>query len=52
MLPRALAEPVQRHLARVKRLPEDELYAGYGAVYWPYAFDRQDPQAGTAWVWH
>jgi len=30
MLPRALAEPVQRHLARVKRLPEDELYAGYG----------------------
>src|SRR5262252_6802589 len=51
MLPRSLAEPLQRHLARVKLLHEDDLCAGYGEVYLPYAFDRKDPHAGTAWVW-
>ncbi len=51
MLPRSLAEPLQRHLARVKLLHEDDRLAGYGEVSLPYALDRQDPQAGTAWVW-
>jgi len=51
MLPRSLAEPLQRHLARVKLLHEEDLFAGYGEVYLPDAFDRKDPQAGTAWVW-
>jgi integron integrase len=51
MLPRALAEPLQRHLARVKLLHEEDLLEGYGEVYLPYAFDRKDPKAGTAWVW-
>jgi len=51
MLPRSLAEPLQRHLARVKLLHEADLLAGYGEVYLPYAFDRQDPHAGTSWVW-
>jgi integron integrase len=51
MLPRSLAEPLQRHLARVKLLHEEDLLAGYGEVYLPYAFDRKDPHAGTAWVW-
>ena len=51
MLPRALSEPLQRHLARVKLLHEEDLCAGYGEVYLPYAFDRKDPRAGTAWVW-
>jgi len=51
MLPRALAEPLQRHLARVKLLHAEDLLEGYGEVYLPYAFDRKDPKAGTAWVW-
>jgi integron integrase len=51
MLPRSLAEPLQRHLARVKLVHEEDLLGGYGEVYLPYAFDRKDPHAGTAWVW-
>ena len=51
MLPRALVEPLQRHLARVKLLHDEDLLEGYGEVYLPYAFDRKDPKAGTAWVW-
>ena len=51
MLPQSLAEPLQRHLARVKLLHEEDRLAGYGEVYVPYALDRQDPHAGTAWVW-
>ena len=50
-LPRALGEPVQRHLVRGKLLHDEDLLEGYGEVYLPYAFDRKDPQAGTAWVW-
>ena len=50
MLPRALAEPLQRHLTKVKLLHEEDLLAGYGNVYLPYAFERQEPHAGTAWV--
>src|SRR5439155_24712456 len=51
MLPRSLAEPLQRHLARVKLVREEDLLGGYGEVYLPYPFDRKDPHAGTAWVW-
>jgi integron integrase len=51
MLPRALAAPLQRHLAKVKLLHEEDLLAGYGEVYLPYAFDRKDPQAGKSWAW-
>jgi integron integrase len=51
MLPQSLAEPLQRHLARVKLVHEEDLLGGYGEVYLPYAFDRKDPHAGTAWVW-
>ncbi len=51
ILPRSLAEPLQRHLVRVKLLYEDDRLAGYGEVSLPYALGRQDPQAGTTWVW-
>ena len=51
MLPRAVVEPLQRHLARVKLLHDEDLLEGYGEVYLPYAFDRKDHKAGTAWVW-
>jgi len=51
MLPRALEAPLQRHLAKVKLLHEEELLEGYGEVYLPYAFDRKDPHAAKAWEW-
>ena len=51
MLPRALAEPLQRHLAKGKWLHEEDLLAGYGNVYLPYAFERKEPHAGTSWLW-
>jgi integron integrase len=51
MLPRALAEPLQRHLTKVKLLHEEDLLAGYGDVYLPYAFERKEPHAGTSWPW-
>ena len=30
---------MQRHLAKMKALYEDDLTEGYGAIYLPYAFD-------------
>ena len=51
MLPRLLVEPLQRHLARVKLLHEEDLAAGYGKVYLPYAFARKEPSAETSWAW-
>jgi integron integrase len=51
ILPRLLVEPLRRHLARVKLLHEEDLAAGYGEVYSPYAFARKEPSAGTSWTW-
>ena len=51
MLPHALAEPLQRHLSKVKLVHEEDLAEGYGDVYLPYAFDRKEPHAGKSWLW-
>jgi len=51
MLPHALAEPLQRHLSRVKLLHEEDLVEGYGDVYLPYAFACKEPHAGKSWPW-
>jgi integrase len=51
MLPRSLAAPLQRHLAKVKLLHEEDLLEGNGEVSLPYAFDRKDPHAGESWAW-
>src|SRR5262249_24167910 len=51
MLPCSLAEPLQRHLAKVKLLHAEDLLAGYGEVYLPYAFARKDANAGKSWNW-
>jgi integron integrase len=51
MLPCSLVEPLQRHLAKVKLLHEEDLLAGYGEVYLPYAFARKDANAGKSWSW-
>ncbi|MGH9883480.1 MAG: integron integrase [Pyrinomonadaceae bacterium] len=51
MLPQPLIEPLQRHLARVKLQHEEDVRAGRGAVYLPYALERKYPSAPTDWRW-
>ena len=49
MLPASLVTPLQEHLKRVKLLHEQDLAAGYGQVYLPYALDREYPNASREW---
>ena len=51
MLPQSLEEMLQRQLVRTKLVHEEDLGAGYGDVYLPYAFARKDLHAGTSWEW-
>lgn len=51
MLPASLTEPLQRHLERVRELHGEDLAAGYGSVYLPFALDRKYPNAGRQWMW-
>ncbi len=50
-LPQRLVEPLQQHLAMVKRLHQADLAQGYGTVYMPHALARKYPQAPTEWGW-
>jgi integron integrase len=50
-LPQRLVEPLQQHLAMVKRLHQADLAQGYGTVYMPHALARKYPQAPTEWRW-
>jgi integron integrase len=51
MLPAAVAEPLKAHLARVKTLHDQDLNAGFGAVYLPDALERKYPNANREWGW-
>ncbi|WP_310451544.1 integron integrase [Sulfuritalea sp.] len=51
MLPEALVAPLKLHLAKVKALHDEDLAAGNGEVYLPYALDRKYPAAGREWAW-
>jgi integron integrase len=51
MLPDSLIEPLKEHLRRVKRLHEEDLAKGLGAVYLPDALDRKLPNAAREWLW-
>ena len=51
MLSAGLVAPLQEHLKRVKLLHDQDLAAGYGHVYLPYALDRKYPKAATEWGW-
>lgn len=51
MLPQSLAEPLRRQLEHARRLHEDDLAAGFGAVYLPYALERKYPAAAKEWGW-
>ncbi|MGB7815527.1 MAG: integron integrase [Methylotenera sp.] len=51
MLPMVLIEPLQAHLKRVKALHEQDLAAGFGSVYLPYALSKKYPYAERDWAW-
>jgi integron integrase len=51
MLPASVAPALQEHMARVHELHRQDLAAGNGDVYLPYALDRKYPNAGREWMW-
>ena len=51
VLPERLIEPLHQHLQQVKRLHEQDLAHGYGAVYLPDALARKYPNAQREWLW-
>ena len=51
MLSASLVAPLQEHLKRVKLLHDQDLAAGLGQVYLPYALDRKSHNAAKEWGW-
>lgn len=51
MLPDSLREPLQKHLAEVRKLHERDLVEGFGTVSLPLALARKYPNAGREWGW-
>jgi integron integrase len=51
MLPSSLITPLQTHLMKVRALHKEDLRAGYGTVYLPYALERKYPNAAREWGW-
>jgi integron integrase len=51
ILPESLIEPLKEHLARVKRIHNEDLAKGYGAVHMPYAFAAKYSNAEREWNW-
>jgi len=51
MLFERLLEPLRTHVAKVRALHEQDLAAGFGDVYLPFALARKYPKAGRSWPW-
>jgi integron integrase len=51
MLPEALREPLQKHLAWVRQQHQRDLVEGFGTVFLPPGLERKYPQAGREWGW-
>ncbi|MDD4910955.1 MAG: integron integrase [Sideroxydans sp.] len=51
MLPESIVASLQAHLLKVKTLHDEDLAAGYGEVYLPFALDKKYPNAGREWGW-
>lgn len=51
MLPESVIEPFTAHLAKVRLLHREDLAAGVGDVYLPFALDKKYPNAGREWGW-
>ena len=51
MLPQTLIAPLREHLAKRRRLYEDDFAKGMAEVYLPDALSRKYPNAATEWGW-
>jgi integron integrase len=51
MLPINLAKPLERHLQKVRAQHEEDLEAGFGRVYLPFALIHKFPNADREWAW-
>lgn len=51
MLPRSLAEPLQREIERARSLHQQDLAAGHGAARLPHALARKYPRAAREFGW-
>lgn len=51
VLPQTLHAALDRHLRRVRLMHEEDLAAGFGAVFLPYALARKYPSAERDWLW-
>ena len=51
ILPDALIADLQMHLETVGAIHQQDLKAGYGEVYLPYALARKYPNAAKEWMW-
>jgi integron integrase len=52
MLPESLIAPLRDHLQRVQQIHQQDLAAGFGTVYLPYALAVKYPNAAREWAWH
>jgi integron integrase len=51
MLPQSIAAALELHLKDVQRLHEQDLMAGHGEVYLPYALERKYKSAAREFAW-
>jgi integron integrase len=51
MLPQQVKAPLQRHIHDVQQLHAQDVQAGAGHVYLPYALERKYPNASREWIW-
>ena len=51
MLPKSIAEELQQHLVRVRALHAEDVDAGHGRVYLPYALALKYRNASREWMW-
>ena len=51
MLPIYLVPALRRHLRKIQAQHEEDLEAGFGSVYLPYALARKYPNAAREWCW-
>ncbi|QPK65538.1 integron integrase [Methylomonas sp. LL1] len=49
--PASMAPLLQNHLEKVKSIHQQDLAAGFGAVYLPFALARKYPNAEREWGW-
>ena len=51
MLPQTVLEPLKLHLAKAKALHREDLAAGYGEAWLPFALAKKYPNAAREWGW-